>query len=390
MTSHPYKELPDTCFWRRSVASMPPENIDPVIKFKLKIDPSHKVATAGSCFAQHIARHLRNSGFNYYIAENGHPLLSQDVRDQSHYGVFSARYGNVYTARQLLQLFDRAHGDFEPSEPVWRLPNGRVVDPFRPTIEPGGFINEGELLADRRQHLACVKRLFSELDVFVFTLGLTECWRSKADGAVFPICPGVEGGEFDPSRHEFYNQTTSDVIKDFRLFATKLREVNPKSEIVITVSPVPLAATARSGMHVLTATTYSKAVLRVAADSIRTKSIRGIHYFPSYEIVTSMATRGRYFAEDLRNVTEEGVSHVMRVFMKHATNSKQKPLSKPPALDETKSDSFLASMQHFVEVECDEIALDKPRSEPSSVPYVSSDADKVSTSIRIRKPRRRR
>ena len=32
---------------------------------------------------------------------------------------------------------------------------------------------------------------FRDLDVFVFTLGLTEAWVAKADGAVFPLAPGV-------------------------------------------------------------------------------------------------------------------------------------------------------------------------------------------------------
>src|SRR5205823_5578884 len=69
---------------------------------------------------------------------------------------------------------------------------------------------------------------------------------------------------------------------------------------------------------VLVATTYSKSVLRVAAEEIANHD-PGIAYFPSYEIITGQHTRGRYFASDLRSVTEEGVARVMALFLQHYT-----------------------------------------------------------------------
>ena len=95
-------------------------------------------------------------------------------------------------------------------------------------------------------------------------------------------------------------------------FISLLNEVNSSAKIIFTVSPVPLVAT-NSGDHVLTATTYSKSVLRVAVQEIKSM-FENVDYFPSYEIITTNASRGRYFHTDLRNVLEEGVSHVMRCF----------------------------------------------------------------------------
>ena len=184
-------------------------------------------------------------------------------------------------------------------------------------VQPRGFISEAEMRADRKQHLAAVRQMFEQLDVFVFTLGLTECWAARADGAVFPLCPGVEGGEFDPHKHVFQNQDVGEVVSDMAAFIDALKAVNERAEIVLTVSPVPLVATAEPGAHVLAATTYSKAVLRVAAETLR-RRYRHVHYFPSYEIVAGAFNRGRYYAQDLRNVTEEAVSHVMRLFLQHA------------------------------------------------------------------------
>lgn len=357
MTNHPYESLPNKAFWRRSVAKPKMRDVDPVGRFDLRIEPDTKVATAGSCFAQHVARHLSKAGFNYYITEAGHPILSSNVRATHNYGTFSARYGNVYTARQLTQLIERAYGNFTPMERPWMMPDGSVRDPFRPQVQPGGFISIAEMEADRAQHLAAVRKMFENLDVFVFTLGLTECWESKEDGAVFPLCPGVEGGEFSSEKYAFRNQDVLEVTADMERFVSTLKTVNPKAEIILTVSPVPLMATAQNDAQVLTATTYSKAVLRVAADMLVQK-YDFIHYFPSYEVITGSYNRGQYFAEDLRNVTEEGVTHVMKLLLKYATGKKSfDHMASHTIADEPDTTTEMA--RAFVEVECDEIALDR-------------------------------
>jgi GSCFA family len=83
------------------------------------------------------------------------------------------------------------------------------------------------LEADRAQHLAAVRKAFEELAVFVFTLGLTECWTSRADGTAFPLAPGVAGGVFDPDRYELINLTVADVERDLTAFVGALLGVNP-------------------------------------------------------------------------------------------------------------------------------------------------------------------
>lgn len=376
MTQHPYKSLSDKAFWRRSVAAPAAADVDPVGRFDLKIAPETKVATAGSCFAQHVARHLKGAGFNYFVAEPGHPILPAALRAEHNYGTFSARYGNIYTARQLHQLMERAYGRFVPAEGPWIEADGIVKDPFRPNVQPGGFISVAEMEIDRAQHFAAVRRMFEELDVFVFTLGLTECYQSLEDGAVFPLCPGVEGGVFDAAKYAFLNQTVPEVVADMNAFIAALRVVNPGARMILTVSPVPLMATATPDQHVLTATTYSKSVLRVAAEML-THQHHFVHYFPSYEIITGPHARGAYYADDLRNVTETGVNHVMRLLLKHATGKivdaqavtfptkvkvKAAPQPAPvkPVQAEEEEDQTLAMARAFVEVECDEVALDRP------------------------------
>jgi hypothetical protein len=308
--------LPSHCFWRRihNVESI--DEVDPVVAVPFRIGNNESVATAGSCFAQHIARHLSASGYNYMVTEEAHPLIPPEVAHGHNYGVFTARYGNLYTARQLLQLFKRAYGLFQPVDDIWVNDEGRFLDPYRPTIEPKGFGSRREFEIDRERHFAAVREAFEESNVFIFTFGLTETFVNAEDGAVYPVCPGVAGGEFNPQKHVFKNFTMQEITADFLEFVDLMRAGNPQVKFIVTVSPVPLVATAEQTKSVISSTVYSKSVLRVACEEI-SKARPDVVYFPSFEIVTGNYARGKYFAEDLRSVTDAGVAHVMTIFMKH-------------------------------------------------------------------------
>jgi len=352
MSRHAYSDLPDHCFWRESVSAPAPQDVDPVVSAKFKIAASDRVATAGSCFAQHISRALKASGFSYFVTETAHPAFDGALAQGFNYGVFTARYGNIYTARQLRQVLQRAYGLYVPQEDVWRGEGVRVIDPYRPQIQPKGFASAAELAADRKQHFAAVRLAVERLDVFVFTLGLTEAWVDARDGTVFPLCPGVAGGEFDPARHKFRNFDVGEVAADLAWTLDFIASKNPRARTILTVSPVPLAATAEN-RSVLVSTTYSKSVLRVAAEQIA-RQFPQVAYFPSYEIVTGAHARGGYFAADLRSVTQAGVDHVMRLFMQHYGGEAPAPAAAAVA---DASREMLDEMQEVSRVVCEEEML---------------------------------
>ena len=190
---------------------------------------------------------------------------------------------------------------------------GGHVDPFRPTIEPDAFTSLEELETNRRAHLAQVVRVFEEADLFIFTLGLTEYWYSFHDGAVLPLAPGVAGGTYDAADYGFQNLTCRDVTTDMDELFALARTINPDMRFILTVSPVPLAATA-TDEHVIVATSYSKAVLRAACGEL-TSRYGFVDYFPSYEIISSPPMQGAFYEPDGRNVSREGAEHVMRQFL---------------------------------------------------------------------------
>ena len=100
---HAFDGRPNASFlteigWRGSIAGVPIAEVDPVVSAKFRITKSDRVVTAGSCFAQHIARHLKENGFAYFVTETAHPLFDKHLLKDYGYGIFSARYGNIYAS----------------------------------------------------------------------------------------------------------------------------------------------------------------------------------------------------------------------------------------------------------------------------------------------------
>ncbi len=162
--SNPYRNLEDFKFWRRAVSGVERFRFDPVVETRFKIAPSQWVATAGSCFAQHISNRLSRIGFRYLVTEKGEHL-DPITRKELNYGVFSARFGNLYTSRQLLQLIQESQGFRTPAEAVWLRADGRYVDALRPQINPAGHASQEEVLVARSAHLAAVREVFSGCEV---------------------------------------------------------------------------------------------------------------------------------------------------------------------------------------------------------------------------------
>ena len=318
MGKNPYSDLPKSAFWKTGVAQETPYAIEGIYKKKFEISAEARIATAGSCFAQHISRHLKKNGYNVLDVEPPPPGLPENLHQKFGYSMYSARYGNIYTIRQLLQLAQEVAGEWTPQNYIWEK-NGKFYDALRPAVEPEGLDSLKEVVEHRKYHISRVKELFESLDLFIFTLGLTEMWVHKKSGTVYPTAPGALVGDFDEHLYEFQNAEFSAIICDFNLFQKVLWKVRGGKpfKCLLTVSPVPLTATA-SGKHVLQSTVYSKSILRSVAGQLSTNQ-EHIDYFPSYEIVTNPRMHSTAFVDNLRSVRNEAVEIVMKhFFLEHA------------------------------------------------------------------------
>lgn len=308
---NPYENLPSNAFWSPAVAQRHMLNIDGLWKAPFSIMPKTKIATYGSCFAQHFSKALVKRGYSWLNTEPAPVGVASEITQKFNYGVFSCRTGNIYTTSLLKQWVEWAVKKSVPPEIYWEK-NNRIYDPFRPAIEPDGFGSIDEMIKSRQTCIEAFRKSITQCGVLVFTLGLTESWWDS-DGYEYPMCPGTYAGEFNKTRHLFRNQDYSFVRQNLLNAIALIRQERKKGpRILLTVSPVPLTAT-NSGNHVLVATMESKSILRAVAGNVAT-SIKGISYFPSYEIINSPVFRGMFFEPNLRSVNSYGVDHVMSCF----------------------------------------------------------------------------
>jgi len=317
---HPYVDCQDFQRWDKGAASEYFKDLKNMWSYPIELTKDIKIGTAGSCFAQHLTRHLRQRDLNFMDMEPAPEGMTKEEALKNGYGIYSGRYGNIYTVDQLCQLFDEAFNGFEPSEPVWEN-DGRYYDSMRPSVMPGGMDSEKDVIKSRQKHLKEVRKLFSTVDVFIFTLGLTEAWVSSASGDVFASAPGVSAGCYDKDSYRFKNFNYTEVMKGLEYFVKSMRDINKNVKFIFTVSPVPLKATYEFE-HILVSNSYSKSVLRIASGDI-TKMFRGVYYFPSYEIITSHNNWGVFFGKDGRSVKDEGVNFVMKHFFNDDNISEQ-------------------------------------------------------------------
>jgi hypothetical protein len=352
--SNPYTKLPRSSYWRTSVvrAARSQGTVPGLWTPKFAIAATDKTLTTGSCFAQHIGKALTSAGFAWHDAEPAPFGISDDLAKEFHYGVFSFRVGNVYTPDVLKTWLTWAIAPDTQDREVWEQ-DGASFDPLRPQIEPGGFETTDDLFAARDATFEAIRNGIKDASVFVFTLGLTESWYNSETGLTYSSCPGTIAGTFDADKHAFRNLDYPAIMDSLQEVRTLLHQINPDIRMLLTVSPVPLAATAAPAAHVLTATVASKSILRAAAGAF-TDQHPDVDYFPSYEIVTHPGLARDMFEPDRRGVTPEAVAYVMQHFFEGLGVT---PTDAPP--QETDADKAVTAALEADELICEELALEQ-------------------------------
>lgn len=339
---NPYLNLPNNRFWKSGVVGSSSLALEGIFLPKWKINRQMKIATAGSCFAQHITSTLRHHNFNVFDYEPPPANLSEADYNNFGYELFSCRYGNIYTSKQMLQLAQESLGVRDISgdlNTIW-INEGKFYDALRPNILPGGFATKQEVIDERQGHLRAVRQMLLEADLLIFTLGLTETWLDEVTLRTYPTAPGLIA---TPERDSisFHNMDYNSVYSDLLQLDALLREYREKPmRFLLTVSPVPLTGTA-SGQHILLANTYSKSTLRAVSGDLA-RSFENFDYFPSFEIITNPAMNSSLYEKNLRSVTASGVSCVMDHF-----------------LDSYEIDPVLSNFAQNEDAQCEDAILEK-------------------------------
>ncbi|MDI3471083.1 MAG: hypothetical protein OJF62_003146 [Pseudolabrys sp.] len=241
------------------------------------------ITAFGSCFAAHITDHLGERGFNV----NG-----RNLNLNAHIVRFGEGMVNTFSIRQQ---FEWALGEKEIPENLWFGPHKEIA-----AVDP----------VIRKQTF----EIINTTDVFIVTLGLSEIWYDKISKEAF--WRAIPASLFDEERHGFRLSTVDENLANLLAIHRCIRSARPQASIIITLSPIPLMATFRP-ISCLTANSVSKAVLRVAIDSMmcQLKDDPNLFYFPSYEMVGELFADPR--AADNRHLRPDVTRFVMDTFERH-------------------------------------------------------------------------
>lgn len=238
------------------------------------------ITAFGSCFAAEVTKYLLSQRYRVFggdLSLNAHIVRSGD--------------GIVNTAA-LRQQFEWALGEGEAASHTWHN-------------------SDGELLEASPEVQKTTREIILQTEVFILTLGLSEVWYDKKSGE--PFWRAIPLSSFDDQRHGFRVLSAKENETNLSAVYDVIRAHRPDASIILTLSPVPLAATFRP-VSCITANSVSKASLRIAIDELMRAKARDekLFYFPSYEFVTAVLPDA--LEDDLRHPTTQTIASVMREF----------------------------------------------------------------------------
>lgn len=272
--------------------------VEPIAKphfdVTFRLVPGEPIFTIGSCFARNVEAKLLDRGYKI-------PALDIFKRDDFSKIDPSAlnNYGVPSIYQELAWALDPEF-PFVPEASFSEVFPGKFVDSHLPVgIRPAPL----EVVTARREAVRQAVAQVKDCRVIIITLGLTEVWYDKKHDLYINTHPRLKALEAEPERYVLrvlsfdetmtYLRKTVDIIDRFG---------RPDTQIIVTVSPVPMGSTHRP-VHVMVANTYSKSVLRTAAEHIVAER-KNVHYYPSYESII-LSDRKRAFKYDMVHVEQE-------------------------------------------------------------------------------------
>lgn len=282
----------------------------PTIQPTFHLTPGAKIFTIGSCFAREIEHRLLGAGFDVPVK-----TFQTRLDEFPHPGPHLL---NEYNSGTILQRIESVYGGFAYADHMGiEEVKGGYLDLFLHIHQkPVPLVR----LLERRREIEQVYQHLKDANVLVITLGLVETWFDNLNGCYLNKAPSKASIKANPGQFSFRRMDVDDVVERMST-CIDLVNANSRKKILLTVSPVPIEATF-TGSNAILANSYSKSVLRVAAQMLIEK-FDNVQYLPSYEIATSGGAHS--FLDDNVHVTGETVDVIMKYLFDNflATNSQR-------------------------------------------------------------------
>jgi hypothetical protein len=235
------------------------------------IEPNSQVLCIGSCFAENMGKRLDQLPLevsNQALGTLFHPLnILQGLREQNLQASDLYQQGNFYVHPDF-------HSQFMGENPTDFLT--RLAEIKSKTI---AFLKSSQFL--------------------IITWGTAFYYEDRILGRAIANCHKQAASRFIKKQ-----STVEEICLAYESF---LRE-NPLLKIILSVSPV------RHTRDGIPENATSKAILRVAADTLAKKFPDQVSYFPAYEIMMDELRDYRFYQSDMIHPTEQAVEYIYKRF----------------------------------------------------------------------------
>lgn len=283
------------------------------------------IFSLGSCFAEHISQKLRYFQFDNSVNPLGilfHPEALEKL-------ISFAVSGKTFTASDVFFHNDRWH----------------CFDAHSDLSGP----DRGALLDNLNLAVSQSREWVSSASHFIITLGTAWAYRHEVSGAIVANCHKVPQREF-----------TKELLSAERIsraicsIADSIRSVNPRAQIIFTISPV------RHIKDGFTGNQLSKASL-ISGLHNAIEARPDCHYFPSYEIVMDELRDYRFYASDMLHPNQLAIDYIWEKFARawisdaaaagmSEVDAIRKALAhRPSDAASEQHAAFLASVHHRIE-----------------------------------------
>ena len=240
------------------------------------INPKQEIVSIGSCFADSVGNRLKSVGFKaeinpFGVLFNPHSILKN---------LKNTINGAVDTDMFLQRDESSFHYDFHS-----RINSESEEDLTRQLNDIQNTLKKQLLAADR----------------LILTFGSAWVYRHIESNNIVANCHKIPQVNF---KKELLNLT--DLKADYRNFIRDLKTINPKLEVLLTVSPVRHV---KDGLH---ENNLSKSTLHLLTHYL-VESFGFVHYFPAYELIIDDLRDYRFYKEDLIHPTNQALNYVFEV-----------------------------------------------------------------------------
>ena len=249
-------------------------------KERNQIDYNANMLLIGSCFSENISKKLHYFKFN--TTSNPFGILFNPIAIETL--ISHAINEKVYTENEIFQRNEQWH----------------CFD----THSDLSSANKNNLLQNLNEAIRTTHQQLTNATHILLTLGTSRVYRFIETDSIVGNCHKVPQKKF---LQELL--TVDEIIASLENISTLIKAVNPKTNIIFTVSPV------RHLKDGFIENSQSKAHLLAAIHQLVDQR-KQVYYFPSYEIMLDDLRDYRFYNSDMIHPNETAIEYIWEQFVK--------------------------------------------------------------------------